>query len=154
MRGRGAVMTIEGFPSTVGTLQLHIVIIFIGECGALCNYTSLSTQKFLQLFHAVVHYIVENCSQHLYTFSLIHRFVYISICRLFCPLLKILLRSVDLRHHAGVSHIMLLANWYVGSPSGRDRNHNNFLRLIVPPTSSPIATAPKCTHQTSHLVKL
>ena len=46
------------------------------------------------------------------------------------------------------------ANWYVGSPSGRDRNHNNFLRLIVPPTSSPIAPAPKCTHQTSHLVKL
>ena len=49
---------------------------------------------------------------------------------------------------------MLPANWYVGSPSGRDRNHNNFLRLIVPPTSSPIAPAPKCTHQTSHLVKL
>ena len=71
-----------------------------------------------------------------------------------CLLLKILLRSVDLRHHAGVSHIMPPANWYVGSPSGRDRNHNNFLRLIVPPTSSPIAPAPKCTHQTSHLVKL
>ena len=50
-----------------------------------------------------------------------------------CLLLKILLRSVDLRHHAGVSHIMLPANWYVGSPSAAIEIITTFCGLSSPP---------------------